>query len=390
MAPKCIRICHTVSSIAKSSGGPARTVSQLANQLAVSQEVEVYLVTQQLRNTSLVDVGSSNIKYSISPTSSSFLLRSGFLIYREISRLCGSARPDIIHNHGIWLPENHWASVLSRRFDIPLVLHPRGMLEPWAINHRSLKKRSAMALFQRRDIETAAVIMATSQEEYRNIRALGFSQPVAVIPNGIEFCNDLSGSVSAGKKTVRTALFLSRIHPKKGLINLVNAWAKIQPEGWVLHMVGPSEDGHKTEVMNEINKLNIADKVCFIGEVDGEDKKKAYQNADVFVLPTFSENFGVVVAEALSYGVPVITTTGTPWKDLQTYGCGWWIDIGTEPLIKALRSAMMLSDAERHAMGERGKAYVQRYNWQDIAQQTVDVYSWILGQTEKPSCVYLD
>ena len=108
------------------------------------------------------------------------------------------------------------------------------------------------------------------------------------------------------------------------------------------------------------------------------------------MLPTFSENFGVVVAEALSHGLPVITTRGAPWADLETHGCGWWVDIGVEPLAVALRQAMALSDDERWTMGERGRAYVQRYNWADIARQMADVYRWVLGQGTRPDCLHLD
>ena len=108
------------------------------------------------------------------------------------------------------------------------------------------------------------------------------------------------------------------------------------------------------------------------------------------LLPTFSENFGVVVAEALSHGLPVITTRGAPWADLETHGCGWWIDIGVDPLAAALRQAMALSDDERRAMGERGRTYVQRYNWADIARQTIEVYRWVLGQGPRPDCVHQD
>ena len=106
--------------------------------------------------------------------------------------------------------------------------------------------------------------------------------------------------------------------------------------------------------------------------------------------PTFSENFGVVVAEALGHGLPVITTRGAPWADLETHGCGWWIDIGVEPLAAALRQAMALSDDERRAMGERGRAYVQRYNWDVIAREMIHVYRWMLGHGDPPACVQVD
>ena len=113
-------------------------------------------------------------------------LRLGLPVRAELTRIGRQSPPALIHNHGLWLPVNHWASSAARRFGVPLVIHPHGMLEPWALQHKGAKKRLAMALFQRRDLETAKVLVATSEVEYRNIRNLGFTQPIAIIPNGIE------------------------------------------------------------------------------------------------------------------------------------------------------------------------------------------------------------
>jgi len=182
---------------------------------------------------------------------------------------------------------------------------------------------------------------------------------------------------------------LSRIHPKKGLINLIDAWARVRPEGWRLVIAGPDEGGYQAEVAERIRTSGVGEQVSFVGAVEGEAKAALYRNADLFVLPTFSENFGVVVAEALAYGLPVLTTRGAPWADLETHNCGWWIDTGVEPLAQALREAMALSDEQRHAMGARGRDYVLRYDWGGIAAQTAAVYRWVLGQGDKPDCVQI-
>jgi len=125
-----------------------------------------------------------------------------------------------------------------------------------------------------------------------------------------------------------------------------------------------------------------------VGSVEGEAKANLYRCADLFILPTFTENFGVVVAEALSYGVPVITTKGAPWEGLITHGCGWWIDIGAEPLAAAIREAVAISDEERYAMGKRGRLFVEEnFGWSDIAEKMLFVYQWILKEGSKPECV---
>ena len=298
----------------------------------------------------------------------------------------------LLHSNGLWLPVNHLASVAALRYGIPLIIQPHGMLEPWALNHKAWKKRIAMSLFQKHDLNAAKALVATSSVEYENIRKLGFRQPVAVIPNGVQIDLPVGLSIKPLGITngIRTALFLSRVHPVKGLLNLVQAWRQLAPKQWRLCIAGPNEGGHLEEVMALVRQLGLGESVEYVGEVDGEQKSALYRNADLFVLPTFTENFGVVVAEALAHGVPVITTRGAPWGDLETYRCGWWVDIGVVPLVQALRAAMALSDDERRAMGTRGREYIQRYNWDTIAQQTIEVYRWVLGKGSKPDCVWTD
>jgi glycosyltransferase involved in cell wall biosynthesis len=174
----------------------------------------------------------------------------------------------------------------------------------------------------------------------------------------------------------------------KGLPLLLQAWAKLCPRGWRLRVVGPDEQGHLGELRRLAAQLRIEDDVEFEDGVYGEQKWKTLGEASLFVLPSHSENFGVAVAEALACGVPVITTRGTPWEVLTEYQCGWWIPIGVQPLARALQEAISLSDAERLAMGERGRRLVQeRFCWPKIGAQMKQVYEWVLGGGPKPDCV---
>ena len=389
--PHSLSSLQVVASLHPSNGGPSRTVAQLADALADESGLNVFLLSQGVVDEPFIQPRVTAVNFRICQSTSRMALRMGWPVRNELARIMGQSPLSLIHCHGLWQPANHWAASAARRYGVPLVVHPRGMLEPWALKEKALKKRMGMALFQRRDLETAKVLVATSADEYRNFRRLGLTQPVAVIPNGIDLTAAEGPKVEHARTAGdRTVLFLSRVHKKKGLTNLVQAWAQVRPTGWRLQIAGPDEGGHLAEVLRAAQAVGVAGSIDYLGEVDGARKTEVYHNADLFVLPTFSENFGVVVAEALSHGLPVITTRGAPWADLETHGCGWWVDIGVEPLATALRQAMALNDDERRAMGARGRAYVQRYNWADIARQMADVYRWVLGQGARPDCVHLD
>lgn len=173
-------------------------------------------------------------------------------------------------------------------------------------------------------------------------------------------------------------------------MNLIQAWHQVSPPDWQLLIAGPNENNHRAEVQAQIKQHQLEQTIKILDSVEGEAKANLYRQADLFILPTFSENFGVVVAEALSYGIPVITTTGTPWQDLQTYRCGWWVEPTVATIADALQQATILHPQELRTMGERGRAYVKCYDWNAIAQDTLAVYRWILNQGPKPDCVILD
>jgi glycosyltransferase involved in cell wall biosynthesis len=266
-----------------------------------------------------------------------------------------------------------------------LIISPRGSFEPWALNQSALKKRLAWFAFQKRILQSAALLCVTSEQEGQSLRALGLRAPLAVIPNGIEMPH---GQGPSFDKTPRTILFLSRVHPKKGLLNLVEAWRRIRPAGWNVVVAGPDERGHRAEVERAVASAGLEREIKFLGPVFGEAKHELYRTASLFVLPTHSENFGVVVVEALSHGVPVITTKAAPWGELETHRCGWWVDVGVAPLEQALKLATSASPDELREMGFRGKALARKYDWEAIAAKMVETYEWVLGTRSAPDFVH--
>lgn len=256
------------------------------------------------------------------------------------------------------------------------------MLGNWAMAHGGWKKQLAWHLYQRKDLRTATAFHATSEQEATEIRSHGFQQPIVVIPNGVEVPNNLP---TRNAKPLRQALFLSRLHPKKGLINLIRAWHRVSDvtRDWKLVIAGPDEAGHRQEVELEIAKLNLAKSIEFVGNVEGEAKWQLYVDSDLFVLPSFNENFGIVIAEALAVGLPVITTKNTPWEVIQSQNLGWWIENDIETLSSALRESLALPATELKAMGDRAlEAMRTCFSWQAVAQKHNEFYRTLKNRSD--------
>ncbi len=387
-----MHIAHTIAGLHTRSGGPTRTVTRLVESLAMEDGVNVTLLSQSLVGDPVFPMSELKTKRHVAMSYSRRAIQFGLPLRKLVIDTVKNDPPQIIHDHGVWLPTNYFVSAIARNNNIPLVIHPRGMLEPWALEYRAKKKILAMFLYQKRILNSAVLFMATSFQEAENLREIGLKQPIAVIPNGVDLPEICTNKPVDGVQEDRkcNALFLSRIHPKKGLLGLVEAWGRVRPENWHLRIAGPDEAGYLAEVLQKIKLLGLESSIEYVGEVEGEAKATLFENADLFILPSYSENFGVVVAEALAYGVPVITTTGTPWQGLLEHRCGWWIEPTIDALTVTLQDAFNVNLSTLKDMGGKGRILAQEYNWQHIAEQTADVYQWILGEKVMPACVLCD
>jgi glycosyltransferase involved in cell wall biosynthesis len=261
------------------------------------------------------------------------------------------------------------------------------MLEPWALNHKQIKKRIAWMLYQKRDLQQAHCHIATGEVEARNLKSLKLGIPIATIPNGVDMPEELPCKAriklgTAVRKGQKTALFLGRIYPVKGLPMLVEAWSRVRPDGWILRIAGPDEAGHRKEVERAVSSAGLSDTVIFTGPIDPHMKKDVFFDADLFVLPSHSESFGMAVAEALAHGVPVLTTTGTPWSILKEKGCGWWMGATVDGLTEGLRQATKLNTEVLQAMGMKGRVLVAaEFGWKHIADVMLSTYAKVLAQS---------
>ncbi|MCK5509075.1 MAG: glycosyltransferase [Desulfobacterales bacterium] len=307
---------------------------------------------------------------------------------------------DVVHQHGIWTGISRVTNILRKKHGIAPVIAPHGSLESWALKRSNWKKQIARYLYESRNLTNAACLHATSQSELSDFRDFGLLNPIAVIPNGISnkwlnsdgsadnFCNHFK--INPHK---RILLFMSRITPKKGLFMLLNAINMIIKnfDDWMLVIIGPDEFGHKSEVKSLVKELRMKDVVKFVDPVFNQLKRDAFSAADLFVLPSYSEGAPMVILDSLAAGVPVITTKASPWEDLSTYGCGWWVDISVNEICEALKCAVNLPREHLEEIGRRGKKLVaSKYAWSSLAQMTIDLYSWLLGRGKVPEFACLN
>jgi glycosyltransferase involved in cell wall biosynthesis len=377
-----MRLLHLVPHIDEEAAGPSYSVPRLCQSLALcGNQVELSCLAARGE----IDGVTLDLhpqwpvlgRFAISSSLASSLWRKAAVV-------------DVVHNHSLWSMVNvaaGWA-VPGRR--AKLVTSPRGTLSPWALG-RSAGSKKLLWPFQRRALARADLLHATSEAEYQEIRAQGFTNPVAVIPNGIDLPELPTDGVRA-LGGMRTLLFLSRIHPTKGLDRLLHAWSKLQHThtAWRLVIAGRGEPAHVQEVKALAKQLDLR-RIEFPGPLYGEAKAKAYWSADLFVLPTHSENFGMVVAEALAHGCAAVVSNGAPWSGLKTEFCGWWVTNDIETLTITLDTAMHLHADERVAMGLRGRQWMERdYGWLAIGQKMDEAYRWLRSIGECPPWVRLN
>lgn len=298
--------------------------------------------------------------------------------YFFIQRLCAQRHFNLIHLHGIWPPLLAVAAWVAHRRGIPLVISPHGCLEPWALNYKRLKKQIALKTYLGAVLRSTSLFVATAQQELESIRRLNQRQPIAVIPNGV----DVREAPTRQATKIKTFLFLSRVHPVKGLLDLVEAWSLVRRPGWRFVIAGGDEAGYRAKVEALIRARRLEADFEFVGFVDGARKQACFDAADIFILPTYSENFGLAVAEALANELPVITTTGAPWQDLLEHRCGWWVEPGIAGVSGALAEALACDSGELRQMGQRGRQLVlDKFSWDKIGVTALGVSEWLLTQS---------
>lgn len=375
-----MKLLTFVTSIDLRGGGPSRSVPILAKGLA-EEGVDVTLLTQRTEQMNLRDLEGTNVKLRTYERFSA----------KEIEAWIKEEKFDIIQLQSVWdLPYHHVAKI-ARKQGVPYLITPRGMLEPWSLQQKKWKKKLALWLYQMRDLKKASCIFTTADMEAEHVHRLGVNVPCSVIPNGIE----TSGYPCRSGETHREkrVLFLSRIHEKKGIEILIEAFSKLREESletrdWSVMIVGNGEAEYIDSLKQKVKSMGMEGCIQILPPVFGEAKRELYQSSALFCLPSYSENFGMVIAEAMSCGVPAITTTNCPWKILNETYTGWCIDLTVENLKKALKEAMAMDSAELYEKGQRASQLVyEQYNYRNVARRAKELYEWILKGGSAPEFV---
>lgn len=377
-----MKVLHAISSLNISSGGPSLSTWSLVRGLVYSG-IRADIVTFKSKNPADKMISESSF---IQVLSSSKIPR--FAYSSELVPFLNCNHYDIYHGHGLWEYPTHAIANYARKARKPYLISPRGMLYPEALNKSALFKKLAMLLYQRKDLERATVIHATCYQEMIYIRDMGFQNPIAIIPNSIDISNPIE--LLPILKTKKQVGFVGRFAKIKNLEMLLQAWADsgAKQGDWELVLIGDGDSDYKNGLIQLAKSLGI-ENLRLTGFLSGKEKEKALKNLDYLVLPSKSENFGMVVAEALLREIPVIASKGTPWEDLQIHQAGWWVNTDRDALAHALEKAMGLSEEARQLMGANGKKLVEKkYSIEGVAEQMIALYQWILKKGDKPDFVY--
>lgn len=333
-----------------------------------------------------------------------------------MDRFLAKREPDLVHSHGLWTYVSKATTSWGRRKRRPWVVSPHGMLEPWALGQARWKKSLATRLFERSHLQEATCIHALCQAEADSIRAYGLTNPIVVVPNGVDLPQmDRRSDSGIGRKTI---LFLGRLHPKKGLLNALEAWSMVRmnPNGarsdgaWRLVIAGWEEDGHAAELRKRCDALGltwteraVADlrsgshepssdtsSVVFTGPAFGADKVELLRSADAFILPSFSEGLPMSVLEAWAYGLPVLMTDHCHLPQGFSSGAAIRIETDATSIAHGLRNIFKASESEMANLSQKGRRLVaEEFSWTRVAGEMCAVYEWALDRGPVPSCLQL-
>ncbi|WP_370587917.1 hormogonium polysaccharide biosynthesis glycosyltransferase HpsP [Trichocoleus sp. FACHB-591] len=394
-----LRVLQIVPSISLVYGGPSQMVLGLSGALA-AQGVEVTILTTDSNG----DAGQAPLAVPLDRPveQDGYQIRyfrcSPFRRYKfSLDLLQWLAKHahsfDLAHIHALFSPVSTAAATIARSQKLPYLLRPLGTLDPADLRKKKQLKQIYAAFLERPNLAGAAAIHFTSDQEAKISERFGLTTTDLVMPLGVSL-----PELSAHPEAIRAqlgipsdrplVLFMSRIDPKKGLDLLLPALETLLAEKIEFHFVlaggNPQDPDYEAEIRNQIQASSLAPHTTVTGFAAGETKAALLQSADLFVLPSYYENFGIAVAEAMAMGTPVVISDQVHiCEEVRQAEAGWVGPCEVAALTHLLKDA--LKDApERQRRGQRAKAYaLQHYSWPAIAQQMIQSYQKILATTAR-------
>ena len=372
------------------SGGTSTCTYDLLNAMH-RQGSDVDLMTVQTRNPNdrLMGCGEDWIKALPNDC------KSPYGYSANMTRFLNDGNYDIYHTNGLWMHVNHVTCSVARRKGRPYVITPHGMLYPEALHRSYWKKWPLIQLFFRRDILRADCLHVTCKKEMEMVRLFGYKGAVAVIANPVPFPDYVQRIYDARRKDFlgcnrpKSFGFLGRLHPIKKVENLLYGMSRL-PEGardTELLIMGKGDAQYEQFLHSEAERLKLKN-VRFLGFVRGEEKYRVLSELSCLFVPSDMENFGMIVTEALSVGTPVMASLGTPWEELNSHDCGWWVDRAPESVAAVMEEVLSLSPERLLEMGSNGRRLVEeKYTDTKVAQQMQELYDWIAGG-KRPDFVF--
>ena len=293
---------------------------------------------------------------------------------------------DIYHAQGIWQWNTYAMVDAARQAGKQYLITPRGMLYPQDIaKSNAFFKKLSLKWRLLEDLNNAAYVHVTCEEEMMHCRNLGVTAPIAIIPNPVE----IKDYPYTKEDSVRRIGYLGRVSRRKNIEGLITAFHELRSEAKnaELLIIGGGDEKYEQYLRRMVEQYQLKN-VRFAGFLSGEEKDKALASCSVLAMPSEFENLGNVVLEGLVRRIPCIATQGSPWRELYSRHCGWWVPYSQMDITMAVRLAINSSDDKLEEMGHNGRRLVEEcYSVEAIAQQMKALYEWILGRGDKPDFV---
>ena len=395
-----MKVLHVIPSLAETHGGPTRAAIDMVSGIR-SLGVDAELITTNYNGNDTLPLPlMKQVEYSGIPVTfferfprfPSALHDYGFSwdLSQWLWHHCQDY--DLIHIHALFGFASTIAMTIARAKSIPYVCTPHGLLGEWALRQKSIKKQIYLRLVERSNIEGARALHFTAEMERNESRRLGLKVPdfvcpcVVNLPKPTEDASRLLRNELAVSGDEPIILYLSRIHTKKGLEYLIPALAANNDIPFTFVLAGSGDPAYELKIRHLVDELGIQDRTRFPGFVTGESKNLLLQGADLFVLTSHTESFGIAVLEALGAGTPVLITPGVALSPLvKDKGLGYVPNLDVNAITAALRRFLNERETAR-LMGQRGREYVHRhYAWSRVASDLIQVYQSVLSQQPLPN-----